>query len=72
MPLSGRDIDYDDAASTQNGHACDGGPKLTEGGVWYATSFAGHGIMPTAVAGSLIANAIPDDLPPMTWNGYPF
>jgi hypothetical protein len=34
-PLTGCDIDCNDAASTQNGNACDGGPKLTEGGVWY-------------------------------------
>jgi len=85
MPLIGRDIDFDDAANTQNGTiACDGGSKLTEGGVWYATAFAGHGIIPTAVAGSLIANAIlgisdhqewklfQTHFPPSTWNGYPF
>ena len=85
MPLIGRDIDFDDAANTQNGTiACDGGSKLTEGGVWYATAFAGHGIIPTAVAGSLIANAIlgisdhqewklfHTHFPPSTWNGYPF
>jgi gamma-glutamylputrescine oxidase len=85
MPLIGRDIDFDDAANTQNGTiACDGGSKLTEGGVWFATAFAGHGIIPTAVAGSLIANAIlgisdhqewklfQTHFPPSTWNGYPF
>jgi glycine/D-amino acid oxidase-like deaminating enzyme len=86
MPLIGRDIDFDDAANnTQNGSiACDGGSKLTEGGVWFATAFAGHGIIPTAVAGSLIANAIlgisdhqewklfQTYFPPSTWNGYPF
>jgi glycine/D-amino acid oxidase-like deaminating enzyme len=78
MPLIGRDLDFDDDDEDN------GGENLTKGGVWYATAFAGHGIIPTAVAGSLIANAIlgiPDrqqwklfheHFPPSSWNGYPF
>ena len=49
MPLIGRDIDYDnddDSAGT------------TDGGVWFNTGFSGHGIVPTATAGSIIANGI--------------
>ena len=77
MPLIGRDVDFDDDDA-------DGGGDLTKGGVWYATAFAGHGIVPTAVAGSLIADAIlgipnkqqwklfHEHFPPLSWNGYPF
>ena len=79
MPLIGRDVDFD-----CDDEDADGEVDLTEGGVWYATAFAGHGIIPTAVAGSLIADAIlgtPDrqqwklfheHFPPSSWNGYPF
>jgi len=54
MPLIGRDTDYDD--NTQED--IDGMNKYSGGGVWYATGFAGHGIVPTAMAGSVLANAI--------------
>lgn len=32
--------------------------KDTTNGVWYATAFAGHGIVPTTMAGNILANAI--------------
>ncbi|KAL3801445.1 hypothetical protein ACHAW5_006812 [Stephanodiscus triporus] len=83
LPLIGRDVDFDD--DDDDDHSDSGcGEIHTMGGVWYATAFAGHGIIPTAVAGSLIANAIlgiPDQqqwklfhthFPPTSWNGYPF
>ncbi|KAL7469242.1 hypothetical protein ACHAXS_009502 [Conticribra weissflogii] len=54
MPLIGRDIDYDDDSNEGTG----GMNRFSDGGVWYATGFAGHGIVPTAMAGSLLANAI--------------
>ena len=72
MPLIGRDSDYDDA------------DDIDGAGVWYATGFGGHGIVPTAMAGSILANAIlgiPDQqqwqlfqkyFPPSSFNGYPY
>lgn len=54
MPLIGRDTDYDDNKQED----IDGMNKYSFGGVWYATGFAGHGIVPTAMAGSILANAI--------------
>lgn len=72
MPLIGRDSDYDDD------------DDIDGAGVWYATGFAGHGIVPTAMAGSVLANAIlgiPDQqqwqlfqkyFPPSSFNGYPY
>lgn len=51
MPIIGRDIDYDNGST---GKQLD----VTEGGVWLNTGFSGHGIVPTALAGSVIANAI--------------
>ena len=71
MPLIGKDSDYDD-------------DDIDSAGVWYATGFGGHGIVPTAMAGSVLANAIlgiPDQqqwqlfqkyFPPSSFNGYPF
>jgi gamma-glutamylputrescine oxidase len=50
MPIIGRDTDYDDDDSNNL--------DLTENGVWYSTGFSGHGTVPTALAGSVIANAI--------------
>lgn len=52
MPIIGRDIDYDDYTKYN------GADSITDGGVWYSTGFSGHGIVPTALAGSVIANAI--------------
>ena len=87
MPLIGRDMDYDD--SNDDDINADDNDKnnnksvITDGGVWYATGFAGHGIVPTALAGSLLANAIlgiqnqqqwqlfQTYFPPSSWNGYP-
>ena len=72
MPLIGRDSEYDDD------------DDIDGAGVWYATGFGGHGIVPTAMAGSVLANAIlgiPDQqqwqlfqkcFPPSSFNGYPF
>jgi glycine/D-amino acid oxidase-like deaminating enzyme len=72
MPLIGRDSDYDDD------------DDIDGAGVWYATGFGGHGIVPTAMAGSVLANAIlgiPDQqqwqlfqkyFPPSSFNGYPY
>ena len=57
LPLIGRDVNYDDDDDRGDAGA-DGGENFTRGGVWFATAFAGHGIIPTAVAGSLVANAI--------------
>lgn len=82
MPLIGRDTDYDDIISdaTEKTHSS----KNFSSGVWYATGFAGHGIVPTAMAGSVLANAIleiPDQqqwklfqtyFPPSLFNGYPY
>eukprot|EP00121_Abeoforma_whisleri_P012059 Awhi_evm1s11133 len=31
-----------------------------QGGVWFATGFGGHGLVPTALCGELIASAITD------------
>lgn len=56
MPLIGRDVDYDDECDRENGGDCI--EDVTKYGVWYSTGFAGHGIVPTALAGSVIANAI--------------
>ena len=83
MPLIGRDTDYDNSVSDTNAKIQS--PKNdSSGGVWYATGFAGHGIVPTAMAGSVIANAIleiPDQqqwqlfqtyFPPSSFNGYPY
>jgi glycine/D-amino acid oxidase-like deaminating enzyme len=84
LPLIGRDVDFDYDDDDRGDAGADGGENFTGGGVWYATAFAGHGIIPTAVAGSLVANAIlgvPDHqqwrlfqshFPPSSWNGYPF
>eukprot|EP00571_Detonula_confervacea_P015025 CAMPEP_0172309038 /NCGR_PEP_ID=MMETSP1058-20130122/9454_1 /TAXON_ID=83371 /ORGANISM="Detonula confervacea, Strain CCMP 353" /LENGTH=649 /DNA_ID=CAMNT_0013021589 /DNA_START=208 /DNA_END=2154 /DNA_ORIENTATION=- len=84
MPLIGRDMDYDDSQDNGKADDVDNNTSFTtEGGVWYATGFAGHGIVPTALAGSLLANAIlgiPNQqqwqlfqtyFPPSSWNGYP-
>eukprot|EP00581_Thalassiosira_minuscula_P016445 CAMPEP_0183716746 /NCGR_PEP_ID=MMETSP0737-20130205/10530_1 /TAXON_ID=385413 /ORGANISM="Thalassiosira miniscula, Strain CCMP1093" /LENGTH=741 /DNA_ID=CAMNT_0025946045 /DNA_START=63 /DNA_END=2285 /DNA_ORIENTATION=+ len=94
MPLIGRDTDYDDihhndnASKTnndkRNGDEKDENNSIMEGGVWYATGFAGHGIVPTTLAGSLLANAIlgvphrkeeyhlfQTYFPPCSWNGAP-
>lgn len=82
MPLIGRDTDYDDIISdtTEKSHSSDN----FSSGVWYATGFAGHGIVPTTMAGSVLANAIleiPDHqqwrlfqtyFPPSSFNGYPY
>ena len=59
MPLIGRDIDYDDEGVTTEKEGNENSIiNYTKGGVWYATGFAGHGIVPTAMAGSVLANAI--------------
>ena len=86
MPLIGRDTDYDDdnnSSSNDLEYSNSTTATSSDGGVWYATGFAGHGIVPTALAGSLLANAIlgiPNQqqwqlfqtyLPPASWNGYP-
>ncbi len=82
MPLIGRDTDYDDIISdaTEKSQSS----KNFSTGVWYATGFAGHGIVPTAMAGSVLANAIleiPDQqqwrlfqtyFQPSSFNGYPY
>ncbi len=57
LPLIGRDVNYDNNDDRGDAGA-DGGKNFTRGGVWFATAFALHGIIPTAVAGSLVANAI--------------
>ena len=76
MPLIGRDTDYDDFVADTN--------EESHSGVWYATGFGGHGIVPTAMAGSVLANAIleiPNQqqwqlfqtyFPPSSFNGYPY
>ena len=82
MPLIGRDTDYDDTISDAKEESQSS--KNSSSGVWYATGFAGHGIVPTTMAGSLVANAIleiPDQqqwqlfqtyFPPSSFNGYPY
>ena len=77
MPLIGRDSDYDGDHHAGNG--------VDGAGVWYATGFAGHGIVPTALSGSLLADAMLGNehgerrlklfqtyFLPAYWNGYPF
>lgn len=55
VPLIGRDTSFD----TKNDNATTTTkPNFSNGGVWYATGFAGHGIVPTVMAGTVIANAI--------------
>eukprot|EP00804_Cyclotella_cryptica_P004133 CCRYP_016865-RA/>CCRYP_016865-RA protein AED:0.01 eAED:0.01 QI:1283/1/1/1/1/1/2/187/549 len=56
MPIVGRDVDYDNDIESHVKSST--GKSVTEGGVWYNIGFAGHGIVPTALAGSVIANAI--------------
>ena len=80
MPVIGRDTDYDDHASEDVIHSS----KNASSGVWYATGFAGHGIIPTTLAGSVLANAILEVpgqqqwklfqtyFPPSSFNGYPY
>ncbi|KAL7505044.1 hypothetical protein ACHAXN_002564 [Cyclotella atomus] len=53
MPIIGRDVDYDNEDDSNNEDL-----DVTEDGVWYSTGFSGHGIVPTTLAGSVIANAI--------------
>ncbi|KAL7544734.1 hypothetical protein ACHAWF_008095 [Thalassiosira exigua] len=84
MPLIGRDTDYDADEDESNADITKDTTTFAAGGVWYATGFAGHGIVPTAMAGSLLADAIlgnPDKqqwqlfqtfFSPLSWNGYPF
>ena len=48
-PLIGRDSFYDTNIT---------GMDPSKGGVWYATGFGGHGIVPTVMAGSIIADGI--------------
>ena len=91
MPLIGRDVDYDDDNddiannNDESGTIIDVKTTVSEGGVWYATGFAGHGIVPTALAGSLLANAIlgiphhdqqwqlfQTYFPPASWTGQPY
>lgn len=50
MPLIGRDLDYDNESIDKL--------DVRNGGVWMNTGFSGHGIVPTALGGSAIANAI--------------
>ena len=52
VPLIGRDVGYDDDVNVKET------PMSSDGGVWYATGFGGHGIVPTAMAGSVLADAI--------------
>jgi len=47
VPLIGRDTSFDHNNTTES-----------DGGVWYATGFAGHGIVPTCMAGTILADAI--------------
>jgi len=82
LPLIGRDTDYDDSDRDTNQESQ--APKNFSSGVWYATGFAGHGIVPTTMAGSVLANAIleiPDQqqwqifqtyFPPSSFNGHPY
>jgi glycine/D-amino acid oxidase-like deaminating enzyme len=49
VPLIGRDEGFDSSKDIT---------KPSDGGVWYATGFGGHGIVPTAMAGSVLADAI--------------
>ena len=56
MPIIGRDIDYDDDDGSSDANSTSIG--TTTGGVWFNTGFSGHGIVPTALAGSIIANGI--------------
>ena len=48
VPLIGRDEGFDYYDSN----------KSSDYGVWYATGFGGHGIVPTVMAGSVLADAI--------------
>ncbi|CAB9511511.1 Catalyzes the last two steps in the biosynthesis of 5- methylaminomethyl-2-thiouridine (mnm(5)s(2)U) at the wobble position (U34) in tRNA. Catalyzes the FAD-dependent demodification of cmnm(5)s(2)U34 to nm(5)s(2)U34 [Seminavis robusta] len=50
IPLIGRDEGYDHHDNTST--------NPTDGGVWYATGFGGHGIVPTVMAGTILADAI--------------
>jgi glycine/D-amino acid oxidase-like deaminating enzyme len=59
VPLIGRDQGYDQFdSSTNNNNNNKDLLKPSDGGVWYATGFGGHGIVPTAMAGSVLADAI--------------
>lgn len=49
VPLIGRDQGWDHEGAESN---------PTKGGVWYATGFGGHGIVPTVMAGSVLADGI--------------
>ncbi|CAB9517755.1 Catalyzes the last two steps in the biosynthesis of 5- methylaminomethyl-2-thiouridine (mnm(5)s(2)U) at the wobble position (U34) in tRNA. Catalyzes the FAD-dependent demodification of cmnm(5)s(2)U34 to nm(5)s(2)U34 [Seminavis robusta] len=49
VPLIGRDEGYDNKYIPG---------KPSDGGVWYATGFGGHGIVPTVMAGSVLADAM--------------
>lgn len=49
VPLIGRDEGFDDNDTCSD---------PSKGGVWYATGFGGHGIVPTVMAGSIIADGI--------------
>ena len=49
VPLIGRDEGFDDEITSND---------PSKGGVWYATGFGGHGIVPTVMAGSIIADGI--------------
>ena len=53
MPVIGRDVDYDDSPNENYDNI-----DVTAGGVWINTGYSGHGIVPTALGGSVIANAI--------------
>ena len=56
VPLIGRDEGWDDAVVVDSSSQETVDP--TQGGVWYATGFGGHGIVPTVMAGSVLADAI--------------
>jgi glycine/D-amino acid oxidase-like deaminating enzyme len=49
IPLIGRDKGFDYKDDNQ---------VASDGGIWYATGFGGHGIVPTCMAGSILADAI--------------
>ena len=53
MPIIGRDVDFDDIPNENRNNV-----DVTSGGVWINTGYSGHGIVPTALGGSVIANAI--------------
>jgi len=52
VPLIGRDEGFDDASPVGVVN------QPCNGGVWFATGFGGHGIVPTVMAGSILADAI--------------